>query len=72
MYALKMVELQQLNKQKQIEHLINERDILSRLQERREQDLAASCFPKLYATFKSHMHVNFLMEPIEGITLFEF
>ena len=72
MYALKMVELQELSKQKQIEHLFNERDILSRLQEQREQDLAASCFPKLYATFKSKMHVNFLMEPIEGITLFEF
>ena len=36
MYAIKMVDLHQLNKQKQIEHLTNERDILGALQERRE------------------------------------
>ena len=71
-YALKMVELHQLNRQKQIEHLLNERDILSILQERREHDMAALSFPKLYSTFKSNMHVNFLMEAIEGVTLFEF
>ena len=61
-----------MTKQKQIEHLYNERDILSYLQEQREQVLAAHCFPKLYATFKSEMHIQFLMEPIVGMTLFEF
>ena len=50
---------------------MNERDILSHLQESRERDLIASSFPKLYATFKSDQHVNFLMEPIEGVTLYE-
>ena len=34
--------------------------------------MVASYFPKLYATFKSEKHINFLMEPIEGITMFEF
>lgn len=34
--------------------------------------MAALSFPKLYSTFKSNMHVNFLMEAIEGVTLFEF
>ena len=50
---------------------MNERDILSHLQESRERDLIASSFPKLYATLKSDQHVNFLMEPIEGVTLYE-
>ena len=35
-------------------------------------DLPASNFPHIYATFKSQMHVNFLLEPIEGITLYDF
>ena len=67
-----MVELQNLSKQKQIEHLRNERDILCRLNKERKNDPIASSFPTLYSTFKSAMHVNFLMEPIEGITLYEF
>ena len=45
---------------------------MSNLQDRREQDLAAHCFPKLYSTFKSDMHVNFVMEAIEGVTLHDF
>jgi len=71
-YALKMVGIKSMTKQKQIEHLFNERDILITLQEHREQALAASNFPRLYATFKSDSHVNFLMEPIDGITLYQF
>ena len=34
--------------------------------------MVATYFPRLYATFKSEKHVNFLMEPIKGITLYEF
>ena len=72
LYALKMVELATLSKQKQIEHLMNEKNILSRLQRERDFEPLACNFPRLYSTFKSEQHVNFVMEPIEGITLYEF
>lgn len=51
---------------------MNEKEILNRLQTDRDYEPIAANFPKLYSTFKSQMHVNFLMEPIEGITLYEF
>eukprot|EP00899_Mesostigma_viride_P009418 jgi/Mesvir1/18478/Mv14326-RA.2 len=61
-YAMKMLKKMQLIKHKQVQHVINERDILLEV-----------CHPsivKLYATFQDKLHIYLLMEYVPGGELF--
>ena len=66
---MKMVQMQKITKEKQIQHLYNERDVLCYLQ---QMNRPSKYFPKLYATFKSEVNINFVMEQVDGMTLYEF
>ena len=69
--AMKVIPMQCLMKQKQIEHLYNEKNILHYLNTNLYGE-ELEYFPKLHCTFASDYHVNFVMERIDGINLLQF
>ena len=67
LYALKMIKMSSITREKQWQHIRNESTIMHMLHSQ-----GLSFAPLLYTTFKTDLSQIFVMELLDGITLFQY